>query len=134
MRPRGIRNYNPGNIRYVEGQAWVGQVGKDDDGFVEFIAPTYGLRAMARLLLTYKYVRKFSTVDEIVARWAPDPPGNVEPYSEAVARHLGVHRSDPIDLEDVLPALMDAIIWQENGEQPYSSIQIYRAITLAYKK
>ena len=55
-RVRGIRNNNPGNIR-LGAQRWQGQVADDEQGdqsFVQFVNPIAGLRALVRVLDTYR--------------------------------------------------------------------------------
>ena len=69
---RGIRNNNPGNIRW--GSAWQGLKvdGKEQDkDFCVFIAPEYGIRAMCKILLNYSRLYKINTVAGIIHRWAP---------------------------------------------------------------
>ena len=51
---RGIRNNNPGNIDR-NATKWQGMADKQDDPrFIVFTSPQYGIRAMARVLLTYQ--------------------------------------------------------------------------------
>ena len=55
VQPRGIRNNNPGNIRW--GDNWKGLVPEDkrtDRSFCQFIDVKYGIRAIARILLNYR--------------------------------------------------------------------------------
>lgn len=53
--PRGIRNNNPGNIRW--GSDWQGLISEEertDKSFCQFQDPVYGLRAMVKIIFTYQ--------------------------------------------------------------------------------
>lgn len=128
--PRGLRNNNPGNIRH--GSKWQGmaQVQSDPD-FVTFIAPEWGIRAMARLLLNYQRNYGLHTVRQIITRWAPPVENQTEAYVRSVATALGVDPDQEIDVWARLPQLIPAIIRHENGKQPYSADLISQGIGLA---
>lgn len=132
--PRGIRNHNPGNIR-ITGDPWIG---RDPDGadssFVTFLAPVYGLRALAKILLGYQERHGLSTVAQIINRWAPPVENNTGAYVAAVASKLGVSPSTGVDLRAspaFLANLAAAIVQHENGQQPYSNDLIARAVAMA---
>lgn len=140
---RGIRNNNPGNIRWSNDQ-WKGLIPKDqasDKSFCVFRSPEYGIRAMARIIRNYtKYpgipgVGKpnIDTVREIINRWAPAIENNTEAYIQSVAKNLGTTANAPIDVFDnaIMLKLLKAIIRHENGQQPYSDAQIINGINLA---
>lgn len=73
-KPRGIRNNNPGNIRenqYVD-YAWDGEAEGDwDPDFEEFTEMVYGIRAMAKILITYRDKHHLKTPEQVIKRWAP---------------------------------------------------------------
>ena len=127
--PRGIRNNNPGNIR-GSGDNWQGATGFDDLGFVVFESPVYGVRAMARVINNYREKYFLVTIRQIVERWAPDSENNTEAYIQSVAGHSGVDADAYIEPES-LPAIMAAMIYHENGQQPYSMALIQEGIALA---
>lgn len=56
--PRGIRNNNPGNITHNVTRnvaRWWGQsLTQNDKHFVEFVDPVWGIRAIAKTLMTYQ--------------------------------------------------------------------------------
>lgn len=139
--PRGIRNHNPGNIRRVTSVAWKGQAAQQADAeFVVFEAPEWGIRAMARILLSYQR-RGVVTVRDIIHRWAPPaghgPNGSyanpTDAYVAAVARHMGVAPDMPIDVRqpDQARALIAEIIRHENGQQPYPRATLDAGLDLA---
>ena len=72
--PRGQRNNNPLNIKYVKTTIWVGQVRdieRSDKVFVEFYEMKYGIRAAIKLIRNY--IRSgYNTIDRIISRWCPD--------------------------------------------------------------
>ena len=68
--PRGIRNKNPGNIKL--GTDWDGLAAEQTDPtFCIFDEAVMGIRALQRILLTYRFTHKKATIDEIIYRWAP---------------------------------------------------------------
>jgi hypothetical protein len=76
--PRGIRNHNPGNIRR-NGDPWQG-LAKDqtDREFFTFQSAVYGIRALARLLITYQDKYGLCTIETIIGRWAPAVENNTK--------------------------------------------------------
>ena len=131
--PRGIRNHNPGNLRQNSRFIWQGQTGSDTDGFCIFQAPFYGLRALARNLHTYITKYRLTTIDSICARWAPTSDGNnPDAYAQAVADYSHIPRLAHLHVTPAtLKALTLAIVFHENGEQPYHGDLVSRAITAA---
>ncbi len=132
MVARGIRNNNPGNIRH--GEKWEGLSDKQtDSSFCIFVSPEYGIRALAKVLLTYYKKYQLNTVKKIISRYAPPNENETESYIKSVANQLGVASDEVIDLSSVavLAVLLRAIIRHENGEQPYSDEQILKGIHLA---
>ena len=72
--PRGQRNNNPLNIKYVTTTIWVGQVRdieRSDKVFAEFYEMKYGIRAAIKLIKNY--IRSgYNTINKIISRWCPD--------------------------------------------------------------
>jgi hypothetical protein len=118
---RGIVNNNPGNIR-KSATAWHGAVAGNDPAFVTFDTPENGIRAMAKVLLTYQRQHGLDTVAELLERWAPAVENDSFAYIDDVATRLGIDPDERIDLGDpaMLAALCGAIIRHENGRQPYA--------------
>lgn len=130
---RGIRNNNPGNIRW--GDKWKGLKadGKDQDpSFCVFIKPEYGIRALAKILRNYRVLHKITTVAGIIHRFAPPTENNTVAYINHVAEVLKVDTDDTIDVRDnnTMLKLIKAIILHENGEQPYTDKQILEGIKM----
>ena len=131
---RGIRNNNPGNIRW--GDDWQGLVPKSertDKSFCQFTAPEYGIRAMIIILRNYENKHGLNTVRKIINRWAPPVENDTEAYVNSVAKQVGVDADKVIDVTDsrVMIPLLEAIITHENGSQPYEFATFVKAIDLA---
>lgn len=116
--PRGIRNHNPGNI-VRDGTPWQGLAADQsaDPRFCVFNTAADGIRALARLLLTYQDKHGLRTVRGIINRYAPPVENDTGAYVRAVAAALGVAADDPIDVHQYrhMEPLVRAIIRHENG-------------------
>lgn len=102
--PRGLRNNNPLNIRYVAKNRWQGKVlaaYKKDDEFEEFVTMYWGYRAAFILIFNYmnKYGRK--TINDIISTWAPAHDGNATGwYIEEVAERIGIPSDQQLSFTD----------------------------------
>lgn len=124
--PRGIRNNNPGNLRY-NGIAWEGLAAPPSDGaFCIFIEARFGIRALAVLLRNYKRKYGICSVSGIINRFAPATENNTAAYIASVCKALACEADTALDTESeaVLLPLVKAIIRHENGQQPYTDEQI----------
>lgn len=132
--PRGIRNHNPGNLERVPGVRWRGQArAQTDPRFIVFDAPVWGIRAMARVLLTYYRRRGLRTVRQIVARWAPPSENLTGEYAADIARRLGVGIDAALELTaPLLERLCAALVRHENGLDPYPASLYRDAVRLAW--
>lgn len=138
--PRGIRNSNPGNIR-VSSDTWDGTASeaerepfqKGEATFVVFRSAAYGIRAMIKILRTYRSSYGATTVRNIITRWAPPSENDTESYIETVCEWTGfdaVTEIDPNRSDDVLP-MCKAIIRMENGKMPYTRSDLDEGFDLA---
>ena len=134
MNPRGLRNHNPGNIDRT-GEKWQGMAvdQSGDSRFVVFKTPEYGIRALAKVLISYRNKHNRRTVRQIIDRWAPPVENDTAAYIKAVAADIGVSADDDIDVRQlpVMLPLVKAIIAHENGMQPYSEAQLKAGLALA---
>lgn len=133
--PRGIRNNNPLNIR--KGQDWEGETATErDPEFESFRSPEYGIRAAARIINNYRSYYGLTTVRGIISRWAPPTndkgefENDTESYIASVANALGVTPDTPLTAADT-PNLISAMIYHENGQQPYSMDTIMTGVAMA---
>ena len=132
--PRGIRNNNPGNIRW--GDDWKGLVPetqRTDKSFCQFTKPEYGIRAMIVILRNYQRKHGLNTVSGIINRWAPPNENDTQSYINSVANATGVPPDQRIDTGDsrFMMNLLQSIIQHENGCQPYKFDVFVKAIDLA---
>lgn len=139
---RGYRNKNPGNIERVEGTRWQGMADDQsaDERFVVFKAHKWGIRAIARILITYQDKRRakddsqIDSVQEIVSRWAPANENHTDAYAQFVARRLQMAADDEtLDVYDfdTMKGLVKAIIHFELGAQPYDDKTLNTGLRLA---
>lgn len=129
-----VRNNNPGNIRYVESVKWQGlDDPPQENGFCRFKSPTYGIRAIARQLITYFDRDDCNTVRLMISKWAPPSENPTEKYIANVAGWMKVGADDTLNAHDykTIRGLVLGIIRQENGQQPYKDSVIDKALVLA---
>lgn len=136
---RGVRNNNPGNIR--KGQPWQGlavpaemtAAQRAETAFDVFKAPEWGVRALARVLITYQDSYGLNSLPEIIGRWAPPSENMTGAYIEAVARAMLVKPTDRISVHDyaVMRPMVEAIIAHENAGYRYPAAVIDKGLMLA---
>jgi len=103
---------------------------QEDPAFVQFTSPEYGIRAIVKIMRSYKRLG-IDTIRRVILRWAPPSENNTDSYIAAVCAECSVGPDDIVDLDQVLPLLIRAIIWHECGVQPYTDTQINQGIALA---
>ena len=117
--PRGVRNNNPLNIRYVKGNNWHGRVEhKNDESFEEFKKMIWGYRAAFMLIHKYMNLYGLCTIIDIVARWAPTSDGNnTTSYANRVSRAVGIPICQKIVFGDwsTITKIVRAMAEVENG-------------------
>ncbi|MBF4365893.1 structural protein P5, partial [Vibrio anguillarum] len=111
------RNNNPANIE-DNGTPWRGRMG-NDGRFIIFDSPVNGIRALARILNTYKVKHGLNTIEGIINRFAPPVENDTNSYIAHAEKVVGVPRNMPLT-PDKYPSLIKVIIKHENGVQPYS--------------
>lgn len=131
--PRGIRNNNPGNIRWGENWQGLKKDGKKQDpSFCVFTNAVYGIRALAKVLKNYQRLYGLNTPRKIINRYAPPFENQTQAYIQSVAQQLGITPDSVVDLSErgVLTVFIKAIIRYENGIQPYKDSTIQKGIDL----
>ena len=112
---RGIRNNNPGNIRFNVANRWNGQIGPDGDGYIIFDTMKNGVRALTKILRTYRNQGCLS-IHDTIARWAPPQDNNdTLAYIKDVAKRMQLDTLIPVPADRVRD-LVAAIIHHENGQ------------------
>lgn len=140
--PRGVRNNNPGNIRW--GSPWQGLVknGKRlDADFCLFVDPASGIRAIAVTLLTYYDKRKakdgskIDSIREVIERWAPPVENNTIAYANQIAKVLAISPdSETLNLHDyaTMNGLLQGIIRHECGDPRVKGVTPYNTVNEWY--
>ena len=149
---RGLRNNNPGNIDRSKIK-WEGMADdQQDERFINFESPEFGIRAMARIIGgsyakagIHKEIgkdnkptgRKFdlNTLEGIVHRWAPETENDTQSYIDFVAKQTGLDPTEKLDLKknkDKLQGILASMIQLENGSMPYDNATLQKGIELAF--
>jgi len=133
--PRGIRNNNPGNIKKNDVE-WEGlSEYQTDNTFFQFKDPIYGIRALTKILITYRNKYDLKNIWSIINRYAPPSENDTEAYKNFVQKKTGLNMLEEIEftIKDYLP-VVKAIILMENGEQPYDDEIVLLGMQLAWPK
>lgn len=128
---RGERNNNPGNIRH--GDSWQGlAAAQTDKSFCTFTDVKFGIRAIAKIMLSYRNQGNV-TCAAIISKWAPPNENNTTAYVQAVAANIDVEPTAVIDVRsyDTMMPLVTAIIKHENGRVQATQQQIDEGLALA---
>lgn len=111
--PRGIRNNNPGNIKYGSFAKELGSTGQDSSGFAQFASMKEGVNATNELLKSYA-TRGYDTIKTIISRWAPSNENDTAAYIKEVAKNSGISADKPLSISQ-LSGVAQAIFGHENG-------------------
>ena len=90
--PLGLRNRNPGNLRFIEppARAWDGQLPfPGQGGFGEYETLVLGVRAACKQLLKH-VANGRDTVAKLIHTWAPAHENDTAAYVETVCRATGL--------------------------------------------
>lgn len=135
MDARGIRNNNPGNIRYRIQDKWIGLDNPpvDDKGFCRFSSPVFGIRVLIKTLMKYRTKYDRTTIRQIIEKYAPPTENDTQAYIQKVSK--ATYSPDmvmnDVQFAIVLPSLVKAIILHETGQQPFSDEVINSALSAA---
>ena len=134
MTTRGVRLNNPGNIDRGTVK-WQGMADdqSSDPRFIVFKTPQWGIRALAKVLLTYQNHDGCHTVQQLISRWAPPGENNTAAYVAAVAAAMGVEPDAEVDVDTAatMTLLVNAIIAHENAGYVYPASVVAEGIRLA---
>lgn len=116
MKPRGLRNNNPGNIRLSDTR-YVGETDSTDPDFKQFSSMAYGYRAMFRLLYTYQVRHGLNTLRGMISRYAPESENNTANYIRQVSAWSGIDANTRLTAthRDTMIPLASAMSRFENG-------------------
>lgn len=116
MKPRGLRNNNPLNIRH-NADTFQGEIKGNDKSFKTFSSMAYGYRAGFVTLATY-LSRGNNTIEKIIAKWAPPIENNTESYIASVEKYSGVSRNKELTATNGADYILivTAMSFVENGQ------------------
>lgn len=123
-----ISTNNPGNLR-PSSPPWLGEV-TPRRGYGVFDTAEHGLRALAKQLIAYQDRHHCNTVCTIINRYAPPIENDTTSYIRDVCARMAVTQDQVLQLHNpgTLKALAVAIVWHENGAQPYHDAQLTAAV------
>jgi len=131
MIPRGIRNFNPFNLKELPADKtkWQGERATDDDPiFEEFETMEHGIRAGMIVLRKYILIYKCNTIEKIIKRFAPASENDTDAYIKVVSRLTGFLADEVLTFnDDTIFRLTEAICYHENGSYFLSEQQINKA-------
>ncbi len=117
LKPRGLRNCNPLNIR-ISTDKFLGEIQPSKDKqFKQFKSNAYGYRAGFRILLTYITRYRINTLRGMLHRFAPMSENATEKYIETVSKRAAVDPEEQIRTIDkeALIRIVAAMSYVENG-------------------
>jgi hypothetical protein len=137
--PRGLRNNNPGNIRYSSANDWRGKIPYDRNtdyncttnqvvkAFEQFSEYKYGVRAMIVLVKNY-IERGNDTIRKVVTKYAPSSGNNTSGYIDFVADETGIGADETlIANKETLEKIVKAMARKENGSNAINDRQFNQA-------
>lgn len=117
MKPRGLRNCNPGNIRITKDK-WQGlRPVQEDKEFFQFTEMKWGYRALIKTLQNYHHLHGCRTIADFINRWAPKHENNTSGYISRVCKEMQVPTTYVPNVDDktTMCAFAAAISQVENG-------------------
>ena len=138
---RGFQNNNPGNLE--KGQDFNGEVDflpsrPLETRFAQFENVDYGIRAIYRILKTYREKHGLNTIEGIINRWAPPNENDTDSYIynvlDVVIFGIG-HRtffSRSKLYDNMYPYLVHAIIKQEKLNFNIYELKYYYTIKVLF--
>lgn len=113
---RGLKNFNPGNIR-ISKVKYLGEITPSKDkAFKQFESMAYGYRAMFVLLDSYRR-NGYKTLRQMINRYAPPVENHTANYIKFVTERARVFEDVELDTQDpaeMIP-IVSAMSQMENG-------------------
>lgn len=129
---RGMAICNPGNIR-ISDQHWLGKITPSaDPDFETFDSIEHGIRAIAKILLTYDS-EGVDTITGIINKWAPPSENPTAAYIDNVCDRTGFNADAQLDLTSIgdLQPVITGMIDQEQGGNVCTDDQIKAGCLMA---
>lgn len=107
-----VRYNNPGNIMQHTGTRFLGECASPHRRLTAFKSITYGVRAIVKILRTYR-ANGFTSYRAMIRRYAPPTENNTEAYIRFVCQQCGSLPTDRVtDAQEY--NLVAAICWYES--------------------
>jgi hypothetical protein len=132
--PRGIRNNNPGNIKYYATNNWQGKVNvaqntdaidpnDNEPTFEQFTSYPYGIRAMIYLIKNSYIANGYNTLDTILDRY---DPGHSNSYLQYLSTRVNIPTTQSIGVNDetAIKKLIQALARWENGQTDPQDLEV----------
>lgn len=121
--PLGVRLNNFGNIRKTKDRFDGEVIPSSNEKFKEFDSPVKGLRALAKILMTYYSNYDLDTVEKIIPRYAPRNENNTKEYIRVVAAKCAVSPDEVLSIDNpgTLLSIMKGIVAMEVGYKDSST-------------
>lgn len=135
MTPRGLSNFNPGNIR-ISDINYQGEIRPSiDKSFKQFQSMAFGYRAIFKDMYAKIHNNPpINTINKIISMWAPKKDNNnTDNYIKTVCSRAGLKPDDIVhDDIAVITKIVCAISFVENGIEA-NSVDISNAIQILNK-
>lgn len=125
--PSGLRNNNPFNLIFVASIPWRGQTGSAGR-FAVFDTSLNGIRAGMINIHTKMNRDNLKTVRKIITVLSPPIENPTEAFIQFVATRMGVSSDQPLIFSQHIIQLSKAIIQFENGQQPFTDMELQNAL------
>lgn len=131
-RSGGLKLNNPGLMRRSMGDVRGLAASQPGGDLLAFEKATFGIRAVADKLISLAAEAEGQTLRAVLGRWAA-LNGREGDFIDSVAKLAGLDLDARLDLTryKTLRPLVDAIIHQENGRQPYTDGQLVKGLLMA---
>ena len=123
----GLRNNNPFNLEFRESIQWRGQTGSAGR-FAVFDTSLNGIRAGMINIHTKMNRDNLKTVRKIITVLSPSFENPTESFIVFVAQRMGISPDQQLIFSQHIIQMSKAIIQFENGQQPFSDMELQTAL------
>ncbi len=107
------KNKNPLNIKHLGKQKWLGEVGRDYLGHVQFSSIHYGLRAAVMTLYSYETRHGVKDLATLINRFC----GGNEDYVTFLSRNMDLKPDEKFSITKRMPELIKLMSLYESGHE-----------------
>lgn len=107
------KNKNPLNIKHLGKQKWIGEVGRDYLGHVQFSSIHYGIRAAVMTLYSYETRHGVKDLTTLINRFC----GGNEDYVAFLSRNMNLKPDEKFSITKRMPELIKLMSLYESGHE-----------------